>query len=545
MSTPNHPNELVPAAARLRIVFTATAASEDEMRWAVGAAQALRARGHAVAVAAPSGAPFAAQAAASDVPTHTLRAGARFDPRVARSLRAAFETPDVVFALDPQALVLARRASRALVLARTEDPGLWRGTGDLQPAAMLVPPGDWTQVGAGNGTPPVRVVADLVDSSAPAARPDPTATRRALRLPRRVHLALYVAPLVAGNGHATLLHALAHLHATTAGPSARLVVAFLGTGPEEAELRVLSQDLDVKDRVLWVGARKDVTAYVAAADSLLVLRAAATPRRARLDAAAFGVPIVALDTDVRVATDDAEGWADALARVTASGAAPSAAATSSASSDAGSSAVHVAADLECAAYAHDLRRHPLPQRAALFLDRDGTLVRNVPYNADPGAVVLEPHAGRALRWARDAGFELVVTSNQSGIGRGLVTPADVQAIHERIRAELRRDGADLDALYFCPHLPEDGCTCRKPRPGLLQQAAAERRLDVARSTGIGDAPRDIEAAHAAGARARGYQPATAEPQDWPAGTLVHDDWLLLVRDVLAEVWAEGRGVGGG
>jgi histidinol-phosphate phosphatase family protein len=575
---PYDPN-LAPAVSRLRVVFAATTASEDETRWLLAAATALHARGHAVAVATDAQSALAASAAERGLETRALRTGARLDPRVGRAARAAMGECDAVVALDPAALALAHRAGAPLAFARTEQASEWAARTPFA-AAVLVPPGarvDSATNGDDNRAP-VRTIADAI--AADAARPDPIAVRRALRLPRRVHLALHVAPLVPGAGHDLLLRALtAPEFEAKAAP---LVVAFFGTGPEESRLRVLSQDLGVKERVLWLGLRADVTSYVAAADSLLIPGAIAPPRRVLLDALTFGIPILALDTESARARfepaarflpgDDSAAWAAALRSLytvdsaAAQSALPAATATMSPTPRrhrvaAEWSPAALAADLECAVYAYGLRQRPAPaRRRALFLDRDGTLVRNVPYNADPNAVVMEPRAGRALRWARDAGFALVVTSNQSGIGRGRVTPAQVEAIHARIRSDLSPYGADLDAMYYCPHLPEADCACRKPRPGLLQQAADQLGLDLAHSVGIGDAPRDVLAAHAAGARARGYRgdvDDTPVPRGavaghdaldtgapaataWPDGVRVHDDWLELVRDVLAEAWAEGR-----
>jgi histidinol-phosphate phosphatase family protein len=545
MSRPQDDSDLAPSQARLRIVFAATATSDDETRWTLHAVQALTLRGHDVAIAAPTGGSLAAAAADQRLATRALRTGARLDPRVGRTARNAFPKPDAVIALDPAALALARRAAAPLVLARTEHPAGWPHASEA-PAAILVPPGTATD---SNGGVPIRVVTDAVGTGA-GPRPDRTAARRALRLPRRVHLALHVEPLVAGGGQETTLRALAKL-VQRGGVAPLPKLAFLGTGPEEARLHVLGHDLGLNDHVLWLGMRKDVRAYLEAVDSLLVPRPDRTPRGVVLDALALAVRVVARATPATrdglggaarlVAGGDDEAWAAALAQACApdgGGESPGEQAHDRAVTEL--SAAAVAADLECAVYAHDLRRRPLPRRAALFLDRDGTLVRNVPYNDDPAAIVLEPRVGRALRWARDAGFALVVVSNQSGIGRGLVSPAQVEAIHARIRSLLQPDGADLDALYFCPHEPEDACTCRKPLPGLLQRAAAEMDLDLASSVGIGDAPRDVEAARAAGAAARGYRGAGAELQAWPDGVQVHEDWLMLVRDVLADAWAQRR-----
>ena len=540
----------------LHLVFAATAISRDESRWLLDAADGLQARGHRVEVATPAGTALDAEAAQRALTTRVLRTGWRLDPRVGRSARAALAAPDAVIALDPAAWAWARRAAPPLLFARIEDGSQWVPEHvAAHAAAVLIPAGTqaaaWVQhAGAVRraGTAAVRVIAD----AAPAARitaEDVAALRRRLRLPRRVQLVLYLAPLVAGNRHDDLLQALARLVPRGATPrSPSPLVALLGTGPEEARLRVLSQDLGVKEQVLWLGARKEVGDYLRAVDAVLISPAVRAPRHLAVDARAQGIATIVVedeDWDVALARLVARPPAAVLAHPPHVLAAPApalgAAATNGDSPPAETSRDSLAADLECAVYAAALRRRaPTAAKAALFLDRDGTLVRDVPYNGDPGAVVLEPHVGRALRWARDAGFALVVISNQSGVGRGLIRAQDVEEVHERIRAALQQEGADLDALYFCPHTPEDACACRKPKPGLVQRAVAEHGFDLQRSFLIGDAPRDIEAARAAGVRARAYRGAAAPVRDWPADVPVYDDWLALVRDVLAVAWAESQ-----
>ena len=137
----------------------------------------------------------------------------------------------------------------------------------------------------------------------------------------------------------------------------------------------------------------------------------------------------------------------------------------------------------------------------MFLDRDGTL------NYDPGylkvAVDLKLLAGvgPALARLKRAGARLVVVTNQSGVGRGIVTLKDLEAIHARLQGLLEQEDAALDAIYFCPHHPNDGCRCRKPNVGMVERAVSELQLDLRHSYLIGDHARDIQLAHRVGAKA--------------------------------------------
>jgi D-glycero-D-manno-heptose 1,7-bisphosphate phosphatase len=139
-------------------------------------------------------------------------------------------------------------------------------------------------------------------------------------------------------------------------------------------------------------------------------------------------------------------------------------------------------------------------RAAVFVDRDGTLVRELGYLADPDQLELLPGAAEALARLRAAGYPVVLVSNQSGVGRGLFPLARVHQVMARLRRLLRARGVELDAIHFCPHRPEDGCSCRKPNPGLIERAAADLRLWPRRSVVIGDKLLDSAAARTAGAR---------------------------------------------
>jgi histidinol-phosphate phosphatase family protein len=149
--------------------------------------------------------------------------------------------------------------------------------------------------------------------------------------------------------------------------------------------------------------------------------------------------------------------------------------------------------------AADPARAPRPEAppAAVLLDRDGTLVVDVPYNGDPEQVRPMPGARAALDRLRAAGVRLAVVSNQSGIARGIVSEDEVAAVNRRVEELL----GPLGPWCVCPHGPDDRCGCRKPAPGLVLEAA--QRLGVApeRCAVVGDIGADVEAARAAGARA--------------------------------------------
>jgi histidinol-phosphate phosphatase family protein len=140
-----------------------------------------------------------------------------------------------------------------------------------------------------------------------------------------------------------------------------------------------------------------------------------------------------------------------------------------------------------------------PGRAALFVDRDGTLIEERDHLSDPDGVALLPGVAGSLREARAQGHPVVVVSNQAGVGRGLFPETRVHAVMARMRELLRREGVELDAVRHCPHAPEAGCDCRKPGARLLREAADDLRLDLAASVMIGDKQLDVGAGHAAGA----------------------------------------------
>jgi len=132
-------------------------------------------------------------------------------------------------------------------------------------------------------------------------------------------------------------------------------------------------------------------------------------------------------------------------------------------------------------------------RPAVFLDRDGTIIEEVKYLADPEGVALLPGAVEALTLLRDAGFALVVVTNQSGIARGLYGVEAYEAVAQRLDELLAAHGLTLDATYFCPHHPDisGDCFCRKPATGMHRAAAEELGLDSSRSFFVGDRVRDL------------------------------------------------------
>lgn len=137
---------------------------------------------------------------------------------------------------------------------------------------------------------------------------------------------------------------------------------------------------------------------------------------------------------------------------------------------------------------------------AVFFDRDGTLIIDHSYLSSPDQVELLPGAIEVLQ-ALQQSFLIVVVSNQSGVGRGLITEGQAAAVDERFRAVLIENGIRLAGAYYCPHAPDAGCECRKPEPGLLRRAAKELQIDLAQSYMVGDKISDYEAGEAVGCRA--------------------------------------------
>lgn len=139
---------------------------------------------------------------------------------------------------------------------------------------------------------------------------------------------------------------------------------------------------------------------------------------------------------------------------------------------------------------------------AMILDRDGVLNRKPPkatYVTSWDGWQWMPGAREAMAELTEAGYRVFIVSNQAGIGRGVMSEADLSAIHERLIDEVETAGGRIDAVYHCPHDWDDGCDCRKPRPGMLFQVQRDHHIDLTRTVFVGDDPRDAEAAEAAGA----------------------------------------------
>jgi HAD superfamily hydrolase (TIGR01662 family) len=166
---------------------------------------------------------------------------------------------------------------------------------------------------------------------------------------------------------------------------------------------------------------------------------------------------------------------------------------------------------------------------AVLFDRDGTLVHDVPYNGDPGQVRPIPQAHKAIRRLRAAGLPVGVITNQSGIGRGLVTAEQVEAVNRRVDDLL----GPFDTWQVCPHTDTDGCACRKPAAGLVLAAAAELGVEPSQVVVIGDIGSDIEAAQAAGARSVLVPTEATRPEEVRAAEVVRPDLLAAVDHILA------------
>jgi D,D-heptose 1,7-bisphosphate phosphatase len=183
-------------------------------------------------------------------------------------------------------------------------------------------------------------------------------------------------------------------------------------------------------------------------------------------------------------------------------------------------------------------------RPAVFLDRDGTIILEREYLSDPEGVELLPGVIQALRVLRDAGFALVVVTNQSGIARGLYSETDYHRVAARLERLLSEQGVGPDLTLFCPHHPDVGgaCRCRKPGTGMHEAATRELGLDPERSFFVGDKPSDVEAGVRMGGR--GVLVLTGHGADFrdevPPGTWIARDLAEAARVILDR---SGMGLG--
>ena len=137
---------------------------------------------------------------------------------------------------------------------------------------------------------------------------------------------------------------------------------------------------------------------------------------------------------------------------------------------------------------------------AVFIDRDGTMAEDVNYCCCPEDLKLFLSTAKAIKLLNQNGLKVIVVTNQSGIARGYFTEEMLAKIHDKMESELAKEGAHVDAIYYCPHHPDDGCNCRKPKPGLIFQAASAHHIELKHSFVIGDLQMDIDLSKAVGCR---------------------------------------------
>lgn len=144
---------------------------------------------------------------------------------------------------------------------------------------------------------------------------------------------------------------------------------------------------------------------------------------------------------------------------------------------------------------------------AIFIDKDGTLIENIPFNSDPEKIKLFPDAGEALKLLKEKAFKLIVITNQPGIALGYFKKEALEDVRRRLQLLLERYQVQLDGFYYCPHDIKGcispysiDCPCRKPKPGMLLQAAQDMDIDLSKSWMLGDILHDVEAGTAAGCR---------------------------------------------
>jgi histidinol-phosphate phosphatase family protein len=142
---------------------------------------------------------------------------------------------------------------------------------------------------------------------------------------------------------------------------------------------------------------------------------------------------------------------------------------------------------------------PIRSKVA-FLDRDGTIIEDKVFLGNPDEIEFFPGAIQAIKILRKSGYKIVVISNQSGIGRGILTKEMVKGVNECLLQRLKEKDAPADALYFCPHHPDDSCDCRKPKTGMIKKAVTELKLDLKNAVVIGDHLCDIQLGKNIGAK---------------------------------------------
>jgi D-glycero-D-manno-heptose 1,7-bisphosphate phosphatase len=181
----------------------------------------------------------------------------------------------------------------------------------------------------------------------------------------------------------------------------------------------------------------------------------------------------------------------------------------------------------------------------VILDRDGTInVDSDEFVKTPDEWIPQPGAMEAIAKLNHAGWHVVIATNQSGLGRGLFDVVQLNAMHAKMHKLLATMGGRVDAVFYCPHAPDEGCSCRKPKPGLFEQIGERMGVDLASVPSAGDSVRDLQAGFAAGCEPHLVLTGKAErfrghdlPPECPPGTIVHLDLMafaefLIARDLL-------------
>ncbi len=167
---------------------------------------------------------------------------------------------------------------------------------------------------------------------------------------------------------------------------------------------------------------------------------------------------------------------------------------------------------------------------AVFFDRDGTVIEDLAYNASTEKIFLLPGAADSLRRLQDAGYLIVIITNQSGVGRGYYQEDIVHGQHETLSRLLNEAGVAVATYRHCPHAPEDGCNCRKPEPGMILDAAEELAVELQQSWMIGDKESDVLAGHNAGCRSILIGDATDSAAEHQAANLIVAADCILTDD---------------
>jgi len=186
---------------------------------------------------------------------------------------------------------------------------------------------------------------------------------------------------------------------------------------------------------------------------------------------------------------------------------------------------------------------------AVFLDRDGTIAKDVPYCSRVEDFDILDSVAQAIRLLNEQSFKVIVITNQSGIARGRFTQQTLALIHQRMQEELAEHGARVNGIFVCPHHPDEECECRKPKPALILQAAEEMGIELRLSYMVGDAPKDIEAGSSAGCKTvlvttgpgQGKMNGQTPPPDHVANSL-YEAAAWIVKDANSAASQAGRKV---